>query len=162
MRRTELHRRTPLKRGGRISHTSKKRLEELKDRPAIRKAVFECDGGCLAAGIWGPCYGPLTPHHLLKASQGGKFEMSNLISLCSHHNTMVEDHPLEANNLGFVIKRSSLPQEPDAGCGGPPPPSCPAVSDARHGALDLLGEFIADTREDITSGCVWPEGEAEE
>lgn len=142
-------------------------LEELKRRPAIRARVFERDGGCLAQHVLGlgPCFGVLTAHHILKASQGGKYEDGNLLTMCAHHNELFEsdaDAARIAEQCGFVQRRNSLPQEPESGCGGSPPPSRPAVSDARHGSRDLLGEFIANNRDDIASGEVWPdEREAE-
>lgn len=87
-----------------------------------REAVFARDGGCqmrpdddrgrrfvwsewLAGYNTGPCFGVLTAHHLLKASGGGKYERSNLVTLCAFHNGWVEDHPAEATRLGFVIRR---------------------------------------------------------
>ena len=95
-----------MKRGGRLSPTSKKRLEELKERPAIRQRVFERDGGCVVRTnpLWGPCWGGLTPHHRLKASQGGEFTEENLVTLCAFHNGMVEDAPNLAYASGLVVK----------------------------------------------------------
>lgn len=87
-----------------MSPTSKERKADLARRKEIRELVFARDGGCLAEGVWGPCFGPLTAHHLLKASQGGKYEMDNLISLCAWHNAEVENRPDEAHYLGLVTK----------------------------------------------------------
>lgn len=102
-----------MKRGGRLSPTSKKRLAELKLRPAIREAVFARDGGCLMSPWrsdqdWGTCYGILTPHHVLKASQGGEYTEDNLITLCAHHNNALEsdaDMARRAEAAGFVQRR---------------------------------------------------------
>jgi hypothetical protein len=87
-----LERKTPMKRAGRLSRTSKKRARDLRKRPAIRQAVFERDGGCLAQGVegLGACFGGLTPHHVLKEGQGGEYTEDNLISLCCHHNDLLE------------------------------------------------------------------------
>jgi 5-methylcytosine-specific restriction endonuclease McrA len=105
--------RTELKRKGRLSPTSKKRVRELRNRPAVRRRVFERDGGCVLSPYgplnpdgqhWGPCLGELTPHHLRKASQGGAFTEENLRTLCATHNDMVEDFPAAAARIGLVIK----------------------------------------------------------
>lgn len=81
-----------MKRSGRLSPTSKKRVRELRERPAIRSRVFERDGGCLAAAVegLGRCFGHLTPHHIVKEGQGGKYTEDNLITLCVHHNDLLE------------------------------------------------------------------------
>jgi hypothetical protein len=102
------------KRPGRLSPTSKKRVEELKERPAIRSRVFVRDGGCLLApGLplnqaerdWGACFGtPFTFHHVVKASDGGKYTEDNGKTLCAFHNDTVEDWPKEAEKIGLVIR----------------------------------------------------------
>lgn len=73
----------------------------------MRLAVFARDGGCLLrfgqVPEWGPCFGPATPHHLLKASQGGAYDDENVVCLCAAHNDMVEDRPLEARMFGLVV-----------------------------------------------------------
>jgi 5-methylcytosine-specific restriction endonuclease McrA len=92
-----------MRRGGRLSPTSRKRIAELRHRPDVRRAVFVRDGGCIVKD-WGSCFGPLTVHHLLKASQGGKYTEENLVTLCSFHNDKVECEPLQAQALGLVIK----------------------------------------------------------
>lgn len=143
-----MRRHTPLKRGGRLSPTSKKRLADLGRRRAVREAVFVRDGGCVVAGLWGPCHGDLTAHHLLKASQGGTYEMTNLVALCAHHNTKVEDRPKEAEALGLV--RRPLPQESIAD--GPSSPLASAVARTAT-ARDLLGEFLREKAE--CENCQW-------
>lgn len=111
-----LRRKTELKRGGQLSRTSKKRLRDLRGRPAIRKAVFERDQHCLLSPFggawgylnlygssWGPCFGePLTAHHLRKEGQGGEYTLDNLVTLCAGHNDLVEDYPAAARNIGLV------------------------------------------------------------
>ena len=53
------------------------------------------------------------PHHLKKRSQGGGqgggHEVDNLRDACSVCNGWVEDNPLEAEALGFVIRRNPTP-----------------------------------------------------
>ena len=93
-----------MKRGGKLSPTSKKRLAELPARKEVREAVFARDKRCVMHGVWDACSGPLTPHHLLKASQGGNYSEDNLVTLCAYHNTKVEDEPHEACRFGLVIR----------------------------------------------------------
>lgn len=106
--RTELAARTK-----RLSPRSKKREAEAAERFVIRTAVFARDRwACTMPDVLrrhgahpldaGPCVGPLTPHHLRKASAGGPYTMDNLVSLCAGHNSWVEDHPLRATELGLV------------------------------------------------------------
>ena len=68
-------------------------------------AVFERDGHQCRLR-WrmeaGDCFGPLTYHHLRKASQGGAYTMENGACLCAGHNVWVEDHPYRARGLGMV------------------------------------------------------------
>lgn len=96
-------RRTPLR------PMSKKRAKEMRRNALVREAVFQRDGyRCQApAGFAGSCFGPLTFHHLLKASQGGDYTVTNGLTLCAHHNGAVEDHPAEAHALGLVVRRSA-------------------------------------------------------
>lgn len=71
----------------------------------IRDAVFDRDNyACQAPADWGSHFGVLTPHHLLKASQGGKYTTENLITLCAYHNEYVEDYPQAAEKAHLVIK----------------------------------------------------------
>lgn len=96
---------------------SKKRSSALIYQGRIRAEVFERDGGCILAGrgLLGPCGGaPMTPHHLLKASQGGRYEYANLVTLCARHNTAVEDHPNEAHALGLVVRHGETVADADA------------------------------------------------
>ena len=88
---------------------SNKKRRQLAERARVRYAVFERDGGCLAEGVkgLGKCWGPWTPHHVLKASQGGAYSPDNLITLCSHHNSLFEadaDAAEIARENGFVRK----------------------------------------------------------
>jgi hypothetical protein len=84
-----------------------RRRSERRDRAHVRAVVFTRDDyRCRLAGIAvpdvGPCWGPLTPHHLRKASQGGAYTADNLVALCAGHNCWVEDHPDTAHRLGLV------------------------------------------------------------
>jgi 5-methylcytosine-specific restriction endonuclease McrA len=103
-----------LRSSGRLPAKSEKVRREAKDRKRVREAVFARDGCCRLspygdlnpAGVgWGPCFGrPLTFHHLLKASQGGKYTMENGLTLCAGHNSLVEDYPALAYACGLVIR----------------------------------------------------------
>lgn len=94
----------PMRRGGRLRPMSTKRRADLPRRREVRAQVFERDGGCVATGWRGPCFGPLTPHHLRKASAVGPYDDDNLVTLCAFHNGLVEDHPAEATARGLVIR----------------------------------------------------------
>ena len=99
--------RTPLKRRKPLNPVSAKKRAAAPERGAVREAVFERDGyrcriGPLVPDV--PCAGRLSPHHLRKASAGGKFDLDNLWTACIRHNDWVEDHPAQAGTLGLVIK----------------------------------------------------------
>ena len=105
-------------RRSRIRRISKARLADADRRKAVREAVFARDGGCLLSPWgrlndegrdWGPCVGVLTPHHLLKASQGGAYSEDNLVALCAMHNSMIEDWPIQAERIGLVVRPTSAP-----------------------------------------------------
>ena len=84
----------PLKRTGRLSQKSKRKEEAAADELIEREFVFARDGRrCRAAGWWDPCMGPPTVHHVLKASQGGTYHRDNLVTLCAHHNGLLEADP---------------------------------------------------------------------
>jgi hypothetical protein len=52
---------------------------------------------------WGPCYGVVNAHEIVKRSQGGSItDPSNAVPLCDFHNGCVEDHPVTAHYLGLV------------------------------------------------------------
>lgn len=100
-----------MKRAGRLSPTSRKRKADRVRRAQVRQAVFERDGGCVLSPFgllnrhgndWGPCLGPLTFHHVLKASQGGEYSMANGKAVCRMHNDMIEDHWNAAEAIGLV------------------------------------------------------------
>lgn len=107
-----LRRLTPLRRGKRLPAQSRKRKAELEARRDVRMAVFDRDGHrcvlaarVLLAGERVPaCFGPITPHHLRKASAGGPYTPDNLVTLCAGHNEWVENAPLQASALGLVIR----------------------------------------------------------
>lgn len=103
--------RRPLKRKSGLNAMSTKRREGVEDRKSIREAVFQRDRWtCVLERVARQrddvpeCHGPLTPHHLRKASAGGPYTMENLTTLCRSHNVWVEDHPKLATELGLVIR----------------------------------------------------------
>lgn len=109
-RRTPLRRGSPLRRSrlARLAPMSAARRAELVHRDAIREQVFTRDGHrCLLEhrpDLGGGCRGRLTPHHLQKASQGGPYTLTNLVTLCGHHNGWVEDRPIVAHSVGLVVR----------------------------------------------------------
>lgn len=94
-----------MKRGA-IRSVSARRAAQADHRNKVRFEVFHRDDWrCqLRDGSAGQCFGPLTVHHLRKASQGGKYEASNLVTLCARHNDWVEDEPAKAYAMGLVIR----------------------------------------------------------
>lgn len=108
-----LRRRSPLVATKRLSPRSKRREEEAAERTIIRERVFARDRWtCRLVTLDAShrCGGPLTPHHVHKASQGGSYTEDNLVRLCAAGNTWVEDHPSEAHALGLVIRRGDNPE----------------------------------------------------
>lgn len=93
-----------------IRRMSNKRRADLARRAAIRDVVFVRDNfTCrlrLAAllPIVGFCSGPLTPHHVQKASDLGEYTVENLVTLCAFHNGLMEDQPRLAYDLGMVVR----------------------------------------------------------
>lgn len=72
--------------------------------------MFARDGyRCLLSGA--RCLPGLTVHHLLKASQGGKYVSENLVTLCAPCNSAVEDHPRLFHTLGLVCRRGETLEE---------------------------------------------------
>lgn len=93
-----------------LPRRSKKKREADKSKPEIRDAVFARDhylcqmplSDEARVGGGDRCFGPLTPHHIRKESQGGTYTFDNLVTLCAFHNGWVEDHPNLAHRLGLV------------------------------------------------------------
>lgn len=111
MKRVALARGKGPERRTRLRPFSAKRLRDRPRRDRVREAVFARDGGCRMAGHPTTCAGPLTPHHLRKSSDCGKYEESNLIGLCAWHNgTWVEGHPIEAEAMGLAERGLQTPE----------------------------------------------------
>lgn len=103
MKRVPLRRGGPLHRRTKLRAISRKRLADQARRAQVRTEVFLRDGfECQWPELERVCFGPLTPHHLKKASSGGRYVADNLVTLCEYHNGMVEDWPLLAQRLGLV------------------------------------------------------------
>lgn len=99
----------PLRRGKPLARMSKKKRAELRESRPVVAAVMERDGGCVLRRhqhLTGDCFGEETPHHLLKASAGGRYEARNLVDLCEGHQSFVEDYPADARRLGLVATRT--------------------------------------------------------
>lgn len=98
--------RVPIRRGKGLRS---KRLSPIEraERVAVREFVARRDGHCVLAGYpyHVSCFGPSTPHHLRKASQGGGYDRVNIVALCAAGNTWVEDNPDAAHALGLVVRR---------------------------------------------------------
>lgn len=107
-RRTPLRSRTRLARRKTLLPRSAKARALRDAADPVVAAVFDRDGGCVLRSRpdeAGECFGGPTPHHLLKASQGGGWTVDNLVTLCRFHNGWVEDRPEHAWQLGLVVRR---------------------------------------------------------
>lgn len=90
-----------------LPQQSAKRKAQNAVRRDVTEQVFERDGYvCRLASKpeTGPCFGPLTPHHLKKKSAGGADSLANQVTLCAQHNSWVEDWPVKARELGMVVR----------------------------------------------------------
>jgi len=91
--------------GRTLRKVSTPRAKLNRERREIRERVFVRDGyRCQANWPATECFGPLTVHHLKKASAGGTYTEGNLVTTCSHHNSLIEDFPITAQSLGLVIR----------------------------------------------------------
>lgn len=117
---TPLRRSTPLESGGPLERGAPlKRLTPLKPgrrsrgvASTLREEVARRDGGCRGRALLPdvPCWGRLDPHHVLRRSQGGLDEASNLVTLCRSHHDWVHAHPAESKRLGLL--RTPTTEEP--------------------------------------------------
>lgn len=101
----------------RLKPRSQKTIDAAPLHELVRNAVFVRDGhrcillGSRVSGV-PDCSGDLcTPHHLKKTSQGGRYENTNLVTLCQGHNSWVEDFPIMAHDLGLVCRRGDTIEE---------------------------------------------------
>lgn len=91
---------------------SEKREAMREEEARVREAVFRRDGGCVLRGQASHrCQGPETPHHLAKASAGGRYTPENLVCLCAGSNTAVEDDPEWGRWVGLVVRWDITPGE---------------------------------------------------
>ncbi len=98
------------RRSKKLKPVSDKRREGSPARRAVvAKAMDAVGGQCsLSVAKFGPlrhrCGGGATPHHILKASQGGGYDQSNIVILCAVANGLVEDYPTDAWLVGLVCR----------------------------------------------------------
>ena len=79
--------------------------EEVARRRRVKAEVYARDDcQCVIAPALPArsCWGGLTVHHIWKASSGGPYEESNLVTACKAHNDWVEIEPDRAHALGLV------------------------------------------------------------
>jgi hypothetical protein len=106
----------------RLKPQSDKRAAGAADRAAVREQVFERDhyrcqwplerihavvhaGGRMPNAMLLAFHTEdLTYHHLRKASAGGEYSVANGLTLCSFHNSMIEDFPIECELVDLVIR----------------------------------------------------------
>lgn len=124
MKRTELRRRTPLRRGGRLKPRSKKMatLYRAQRIPLIVATLEQrpwCELGPRIAQVdmagARDCRGRAsTLHELRKRSQGGSIvDPANVLPACAPCNGWVEDNPRLAAMVGLVIRWDA--EEPPEG-----------------------------------------------
>lgn len=102
----------------RLPARSKKVEADLPRRAEVRARVLHPGAEChlsprrmgLQANVRlvGLCFGPLTPHHVRKAGQGGAYDDDNLVPLCAFHNGLLEadaDVAALGRSLGLVKRR---------------------------------------------------------
>jgi len=109
MKRTPLTRKTPLKRSGPIK-TKKKAKGVPKD---LYTEVITRDRGCVARTLMPEitCWGRLDPHHILRRSQGGPDEATNLITLCRAHHSAVHEQVARSITLGLLRKPTAQQEQ---------------------------------------------------
>lgn len=101
---------------------SDKRRRLMKERKPVVQSVFERDGYlCRANGMpgVGKCHGRLTPHEVLNRERAGRrdenlLDPDGIITLCSFHNTWVEDNPRKAEILGLAVHAWDRPSPKSA------------------------------------------------
>lgn len=110
-RRSDLTRRTPPVR--RRFMRKPRPVDDLVREAAVRAEVFARDGyRCALNGVpgTGPCFGPLTFGHVLRASQGGTYTATNGRACCGEHNRLcAQDARVAAIalDLGVIARRWS-------------------------------------------------------
>ena len=95
-----------------LAKKSAKRVIEDREFAPIREAAFERDGRCMAPIVWGRCFGPWTPHHIIPGARDKtlRLVLSNVTTLCIGHHDYVHDHPIESTELGLL--QSAPPDGP--------------------------------------------------
>lgn len=90
----------------RLRPISAQRARESRRRAKTMTLVANRDRICQALLVLpGKCFGDLHGHELRKSSQGGsRTEPSNVVLLCDFHNGWIEDNPIPAHELGFVVR----------------------------------------------------------
>lgn len=111
MKRSPLKRKTPLRRTVKaVGHTERRRetlaaalWRDARDA-ALERDHYECRALAMFAH---ECDGRLEVHHLLRRSQGGTHDLSNLLSLCSVAHQWVHANPADAYRLGLLRRRAA-------------------------------------------------------
>jgi hypothetical protein len=110
MKRTELRRKTPLKRGSRLPPVGAKTRRDAGDLAAFRLALHVRSGGFCEART------PACPegrhegvhaHHVRLRSQGGGHDPSNGLLLCAAAHNYVHANPAESYAAGWLAWRSA-------------------------------------------------------
>lgn len=122
MKRSPLHRKTPLSRGEagwttssasprrtRLNPVSKRRAKLNRQRTAVLEHVREFQTWCSMCGKTGV---GLDAHELKSRAQGGSLiDLENIVLLCRDDHNWVTTHPKEAAELGWAISKKWGPSE---------------------------------------------------
>ena len=94
-----LQRKTPMKR----TRWMKRRASEPVELTKAKKVVRQRSGGLCEAQVMAVCTAfAMDAHHVLRRSQGGSHEPSNLRDCCRHCHRWIHEHVYEATQLGLL------------------------------------------------------------
>lgn len=105
-----------MKRGGPLRRlTPLRRSSPLRSRPRripteVRDEVARRSGGRCEARFIAACRGvPEHAHHLLRRSQGGEDEPSNMVYICALCHAAIHAEPGRAYAAGLLVRRTTDP-----------------------------------------------------
>jgi HNH endonuclease len=108
MKRSPLHRRTPLRRGGPLPRVSRKGQAKNREYRKVRRWVADRSGGMCEARIEDVCEGRgCHAHHILPRSASGPDEPGNLLWVCLLCHDHIHRNPAWAYAQGLLRRRSA-------------------------------------------------------
>ena len=97
-----MRRNTPLRRTGFVNPISEKRRRYASELNMIRPKIIAKGCQMRPEDQEGVCNGALTAHHVLRRSQGGGNEETNLLCLCRRHHEFVHANPQWSKEKGYL------------------------------------------------------------